>query len=191
MPKIRKIHFAFIAKMNYLCSMMKRILLLFAAIAMATTSLAQGWSVGVRVGSTLQAVGQYQYNASNHIEARIGVSWASIGGSCSDISLLHNWRVKTMDWTPNAGEWFFDAGVGASINGHRNMTRFGVMGMARLGLKFKRVPLSLSLDYSPTFGPTIYRHEYNLADGTPQTEHFSEFNFFGLYNGGFTLTYHF
>ena len=170
---------------------MKRILLLFVAIAMTTATFAQGWSVGVRAGSTLQAVGQYQYNRANYVEARVGVSWLSIGGSCSDVALLHNWRIKTMDWTPKAGEWFFDAGVGANVSGHRDLIRFGVMGMARLGVKFKRVPLSLSLDYSPTFGTSTYRYEYYLPDGTIQFAHSSEFNFFGLYNGAFTLTYSF
>ena len=96
-----------------------------------------------------------------------------------------------MDWSPKSGEWFFDAGVGANVNGHRDLICFGVMGMARLRLKFKKVPLSLSLDYSPTFGPEIYRYEYYLPDGTPQTARTAGFRYFGLYNGGFTLTYNF
>ena len=170
---------------------MKRIVPLLIAVALAATASAQGWSVGVRAGSTMQAVGQYQYNNTNYVEARVGVSWLSIGGSNSDISLLHNWSICTMDWTPKAGKWFFDVGVGANVNGHRGLTCFGVMGMARLGLKFGRVPLSLSLDYSPAFGPEIYRVEGYLPDGTLQTTHSIGFRYLALYNGGFTLTYNF
>ena len=170
---------------------MKRIILFFATVALTTTALAQGFSVGLRAGSTLQLVGQYQYNQTNYVEGRIGVSWLSIGGSNSDISLLHNWRICTMDWSPKSGEWFFNAGVGANVNGHRDLICFGVMGMARLGLKFKKVPLSLSLDYSPTFGPEIYRYEYYLPDGTPQMARTAGFRYFGLDNGGLTLTYNF
>ena len=170
---------------------MKRIILLFAAAMLTTTALAQGWSVGVRVGSTVQAVGQYQYNQTNYVEGRIGVSWLSIGGSSSEIALLHNWRICTMEWSPKAGVWFFDAGVGANVSGHRGLTCCGVMGMARLGVNFKKVPLSLSLDYSPAFGPEIYRIEGYYPDGTPQTTHSAGFRYFGLYNGGFTLTYNF
>ena len=47
---------------------MKRVFLILVAVLFATSLFAQEWSVGGRVGSGFQAVGQYKYNGSNYIE---------------------------------------------------------------------------------------------------------------------------
>ena len=103
------------------------------AVMFAAGASAQDWSIGGRVGSGFQAVGQYKYNGKNYIEARFGASWnnpvvstvittdndiyASEGRVMADFTLLHYWRAIEMDWTPRAGRWFFDAGVGVNVPG--------------------------------------------------------------------------
>lgn len=177
---------------------MKRVLLLFVAILFASTSFAQDWSVGGRVGSGFQAVGQYKYNGNDYIEARFGASWNNPvvhtinesantfsvhdGRVMADFTLLHNWHILEMDWTPSAGLWFFDAGAGVNIGGREHYAYVGVAGMARLGFTFHNVPVTLAVDWTPTFGPGI--HYYGK-----QNDAF--FNELGLANVGVICTFNF
>lgn len=177
---------------------MKKLLLMMVAVLFAAGASAQDWSIGGRVGSGFQAVGQYKYNGKNYIEARFGASWnnpvvstvittnndiyASEGRVMADFTLLHYWRAVEMDWTPRAGRWFFDAGVGVNVGGKAHYAYVGVAGSARLGITFNGAPVSLSLDWTPTFGPGIlYVSRYNKAF----------FNELGLANVGITCTYNF
>lgn len=100
----------------------------------------------------------------------------------ADFTLLHNWRVLTMDWTPDYGDWFFDAGVGVNAGGCKNFAYVGVVGMARLGFNFPDVPLTLAVDWTPSFGPSfIYGEKWSEES----------FNSGGLANLGITCTYNF
>ncbi|MBQ8366468.1 MAG: hypothetical protein IJX40_01890 [Alistipes sp.] len=162
---------------------MKKVLLAVVAVMFATCAFAQDWSVGGRVGSGFQAVGQYGYSADKQIEARFGASWANHGGGVTaDFTVLHNWKVCTMDWTPSAGEWFFDAGVGINVGGREHYAYVGAAGMARLGITFNDAPVSLSLDYTPVIGPEIGYYKGNSA---------ADFRAMGFANVGITCTYNF
>lgn len=177
---------------------MKRILLILVAVLFATTSFAQQWSVGARVGSGFQAVGQYKYDGKNYMEARFGASWNNPlvtttistensfdvyqGRVMADFTLLHNWHILDMDWTPRGGMWFFDAGAGVNVGGVAHYAYVGVAGMARLGFTFNNVPVTLALDWTPSFGPGIlYINRSNRAF----------FNELGLANIGISGTYNF
>ena len=177
---------------------MKKLFLIVVTIFVATTSFAQEWSLGARAGSGLQAVGEYKYNGSNYFEARFGASWnnpvvstiyyddyevdANSGRVMADFTLLHNWHIAEMDWTPEGGIWFFDAGAGVNVGGRQNYAYVGVAGMARLGFTFHNAPVTLALDWTPTFGPGIlYVKDANEAF----------FNELGLANVGITCTYNF
>lgn len=177
---------------------MKRVFLILVAVLFATSAFAQEWSVGGRVGSGFQAVGQYKYNGSNYIEARFGASWNNYlvtttvttehtfdvhqSRVMADFTLLHNWHITEMDWTPRGGIWFFDAGVGVNVGGVAHYAYVGVAGMARLGFTFNNAPVTLALDWTPTFGPGIlYVDRYNEA----------VFNELGLANVGISCTYNF
>ena len=159
---------------------------------------AQEWSVGLRAGSGVQAVGQVTTSGKGYLEARFGASWnnpivstmtnvnnniyAESGRVMADFTILHNWRIAEMDWTPRAGRWFFDAGVGANVGGKAHYAYVGLAGMARLGFSFNSVPLSLAIDWTPSFGPGIlYVGGYNDAF----------YNELGLANLGITCTFHF
>lgn len=177
---------------------MKKVLLLFVAVLFASSAFAQNWSVGARVGSGLQAVGHYKYDGNNYIEARFGASWnnhvvstityddtsvdVKEGRVMADFTLLHNWHILDMDWTPKGGDWFFDAGVGVNVGGREHYAYVGVAGMARLGFTFYNAPVTLSLDWTPTFGPGI------LYVGKSNEIFFNEL---GLANIGISCTYNF
>ena len=153
---------------------MKKFLLLAVAVVLATSAFAQDWSVGGRIGSGFQAVGQYGYNQNSYIEGRFGAGWLDHGVT-ADFTALHNWKVCTMDWTPRAGEWFFDAGVGVTVGGRESLANVGVAGCAKLGIEFNDAPVRLSLDFTPAFGPLIV-----YAPGYGSYARFNEYNIANL-----------
>ena len=102
------------------------------------------------------------------------------GTVTADFSVLYNWNVCNMDWTPSAGRWFFDAGAGINVGGKGHYAYVGVAGSAKLGIAFKGAPVRLSFDWSPAFGPGIA-----YWDGGSH----SEFNERALCNFGITCVY--
>ena len=61
---------------------------------LAWSASAQNWTVGGRIGSGFQAVGQYVFSNDNYVEARFGAYWANAGGTVTaDFSVLYNWNV--------------------------------------------------------------------------------------------------
>ena len=160
---------------------MKKFLLTLVAVLCVSGAFAQDWKVGGRLGSGVQAVGMYSLNHDNYVEARFGASWLD-GGVNADFTALYNWHIFDMNWTPNVGTWFFDAGVGLNIGGQSNFVYAGVAGMARLGLTFKDAPVSLSVDYTPVVGPEFIYWKGGSAGG---------FRAMGFANFGITCTYNF
>lgn len=177
---------------------MRKLLLIIVAVLTVSAVSAQQWSAGLRAGAGVQAVGQLTFGNKNYIEARFGASWInpvvtvayesdnklSVNSSriMADFTILHNWRVVEMDWTPEAGRWFFDAGVGVNVGGKAHYAYVGLAGMARLRITFNDAPISLSVDWTPSFGPGIlYVGEYNDV----------VFNELGLAGLGITCTYNF
>ena len=181
---------------------MKKVLLALVAVLLVTSVSAQEWSVGARAGSGFQAVGQYSLNQENYVEARFGLNL--VPGAAADLTGLYNWRLFNWDWTPKAGTWFFDAGVGASVGGAKGYAYFGVTGMARFGFKFRNVPISLSIDWSPTIGPDFvygvgganyYGDEVGYAPVETRSaagkRTYVGYHMAGLWNTGLTFTYTF
>jgi hypothetical protein len=174
---------------------MKKLALLLLATLLTTSVFAQGWSVGARVGSGFHAVAQYNYNGSNYIEARLGTSWNNLEHTIfyadgtyntsrvmADFSILHNWHLLDMDWTPGTGNWFVDAGVGVNVGGRPHYAYVGVQGLARMGFTFFDVPVTIALDWAPVLGPGIvYVGEANDAT----------FNSPGIANVGISCIYNF
>ena len=177
--------------------MKKLFLILVAALSISAVS-AQEFSLGARVGAGAQAVAQLKFSNDNYLEARFGASWINpvvtvahatenainVNSSrvCADFTLLYNWHILDMDWTPKAGRWFFDAGVGVNVGGREHYAYVGVAGMARLGITFNGAPVSLSLDYTPVIGPEIGYWKGGSA---------AEFRSMGFANVGITCTYNF
>ncbi len=149
--------------------MKKIFLVLAAALCVATVSAqnkfesqvkqaaqvvaSQKWSVGLRVGSGAEIAAECFYAGDKYLEGRLGLGW--IGGLGANFTVLHNWNCATWDWTPSAGQWFLDAGVGANLGGAKHVLWVGVAGQAKFGIKFNKVPIRLALDVTPGFGPVL------------------------------------
>ena len=136
---------------------MKKFLLVLAAVCCVATVSAQGfkkavdtvasqkWSVGLRATYGVQVVSECFYAGDKYVEGRLGV----YGGACADFTVLHNWNVANWNWTPKVGKWYLDAGCGASIGGAAHLVTAGVAGDVKFGIKFNKVPIRLSVDYTP------------------------------------------
>ena len=144
----------------------------------AQTVASQKWSAGLRVGSGLQGYAECFYSDKAYVEGRLGMQY--VAGVCADFTLLHNWNVCTMDWTPSAGKWFFDAGVGVNVGGVPHVATVGVAGCAKLGIKFDSAPVRLAVDITPSIGPIIgYGKGWSGAS----------FYYMGLCNVGISAAY--
>ena len=151
-----------------------------SSIKNAAQSIAsQQWTAGLRVGSGLQAQAECFYGEKTYVEARFGMQWAT-SALTADFTVLHNWNVFNMDWTPSVGKWYFDAGVGVNVGGAAHVAYVGVAGQAKLGLKFNKVPIRLALDWTPSVGPIIV-----YGPGWSGAGFFS----YGLCNLGLSATY--
>jgi hypothetical protein len=68
-----------------------------------------------------------------------------------------------------------DAGVGAYVGTHFNDVAVGVAGTVKFGVRFKKVPIRLSVDYTPKFGLYATRGHADFYGGWA--------------NGGISATY--
>ena len=133
---------------------MKKLFLVMAAMfCIATASAQDKWSVGLRLGTGAQVEGEYFYSDKAYLEGLLGLSFFD---NFVDFSLLHNWNCCEWNWTPSAGHWFLDAGVGGRIGGNGDFCVLGVAGQVKFGIEFKKVPIRLAIDVTPSFGPVIH-----------------------------------
>ncbi|CCY34519.1 uncharacterized protein BN796_01259 [Alistipes sp. CAG:831] len=164
--------------------MKKFILILSASVLFSLSCNAQGWAVGGRTGATVQFDAQYHWS-KGYVEGRFGAGFCNYGGTVTaDFSLMYNWKAcRWYDWTPDAGTWFLDAGVGINVGGRENYAYVGPAGIVKFGIQFTggSKPVSLSIDWNPAFGAGIgyYRNYSNAA-----------FNEMGLTNFGITCVVH-
>lgn len=105
-------------------------------------------SAGLRVGTGIEAVAECFYAKDVYVEGRLGYSW----GDGVNFTALHAWNPWDWNWTPRVCWWFFDAGVGAFVGGDRGHIHAGVAGVAKFGVLFKKVPIRLSVDFTPQLG---------------------------------------
>ena len=159
---------------------MKKILLTLAVcLGAAFSAHAQEWTVGGRIGSGLQAVGSYSLSDKTYVEGRVGLGW--FGGIAADVTALHMWNIMTMDWTPSAGQWFFDAGAGGI---RANFGYVGGAGCAKLGIKFNNVPIRLAFDWTPVFGVDFV----NVVDKEGIVAPIHQAGFYGTGLGNFGIS---
>lgn len=189
---------------------MKKIFLVMAAMLCVASVSAQNkikdaanyvasqkWSVGLRVGAGEQAVAECFYSDKAYIEGRLGLGVVGVkeSGLFVDFTAIHNWNCFAWDWTPSAGQWYLDAGVGASVAGNGAFAAVGVVGQAKFGIKFNKVPIRLAVDFSPAFGyHHTYAHEVKVEgeEGKVVLETKPAHGAFwktGMLNGGISATY--
>ena len=145
---------------------MKKIFLVLAALfCVAATASAQNklesvvqtatsskWSLGLRATYGVQAVAECFYAADKYVEGRLGLGLGFGNGLGADFTILHNWNCGTWDWTPKAGKWFLDEGVGANVGGNIGWVYAGIAGDVKFGIQFNKVPIRLAIDYTPVIG---------------------------------------
>lgn len=132
---------------------MKKFLLILAAAFCVASASAQGWGLGARVNAGVQLQGEYQFASENYLEGRLGINF--VNGLNLDLTVIHQWNVCNWDWTPNAGKWFLDLGAGAQgalFLQDNGGVYAGVVGDAKFGIKFNKVPIKLAIDYTPGLG---------------------------------------
>ncbi|MBQ9138283.1 MAG: hypothetical protein IJX65_06595 [Alistipes sp.] len=153
---------------------MKKILLALAFVFCAASVSAQGWALGGRLTGGIQAQVEYTFSSENYLEGRVGLG--ILNGTGLDVTALYQWNCFNWDWTPRAGQWFFDAGVGASggfwnhkvaeaegVSAHQTYSYVGVTGCAKFGIKFNGAPVKLAIDYSPTIGPEFAKEHCDIS----------------------------
>ena len=169
---------------------MKKIFLVLAAVALCASTVSaqskvqqvaqaaasQKWSVGLRATYGVQAVAECFYASDKYLEGRLGLGFGY--GAGADFTALHNWNCFNWDWTPNAGKWFLDAGVGANLGGGAHNLYVGVAGDVKFGIKFNKVPIRLAIDYTPVIGCNFKYHG--------EKDHFHDK---GFYNGAISATW--
>ena len=166
--------------------MKKIFLVLAAALCVATvsaqtlqkavdTAKSSDWSVGLRATYGVQVVSECFYAGDKYVEGRLGLGLGY--GAGADFTFLHNWNCCNWDWTPKAGSWFLDAGVGANVGGNGGHCYVGVAGDVKFGIKFNKVPIRLAVDYTPVIG---WSFNYNAND---------TFHTPGFYNFALSATY--
>ena len=128
-------------------------------------------SVGLRVGSGVQVVGEYFYAKDVYYEGRVGYNW----GSGLSVQAFHVWNPMDFAWTPDLGWWFLDAGVGAFVGAIPGVN-VGVAGTAKFGILFKNTPIRLAIDLTPQLGIYAYKGYVGFWGS-------------GVFNGGISATY--
>ena len=146
------------------------------------------WGVGLRVGglSLVNIVGNYKVTKRSYAELRFGLCYCLDAEVSADFTALYNWRIVNAEWTPNIGRSFIDLGVGINAGGSQDGVYVGAALMARIGINFYKVPMTLSFDYTPSIGLVRY-----YVEGYDHCYFTKCFNYFGLINFGITCTYNF
>ncbi|MBQ8863525.1 MAG: hypothetical protein IJ014_02140 [Rikenellaceae bacterium] len=131
--------------------------LMVALMALVTTATAQSndnkWGVGVRLGGALEIVGRYSgfgevADKPMYLEARLGTGLNFIPNG----TLIAAWECVNFGDSA-VGDFSFDAGVAANAGGLSPTDFFVHAGpMVRLDYTFKKVPVSLGIDWTPYMG---------------------------------------
>ena len=129
------------------------------------TATSSKWSLGLRATYGVQAVAECFYATDKYVEGRLGLGLGFGNGLGADFTLLHNWNCANWNWTPKAGTWFLDAGVGANVGGNFGWVYAGIAGGVKFGIKFNKVPIRLAIDYTPVIGTHIkYGYKEKITD---------------------------
>ena len=165
--------------------MKKFFLVLVAVLCVASVSAQKTkWAAGLRATYGVQAVGEYFYSSDKYAEARLGL----FGGACADFTALHQWNCCNWDWTPSVGKWYLDAGVGVNLGGAAHYVWGGVAGDVKFGIKFNKVPIRLSVDYTPVIGIAGWYGKDVMGDSEVRKAYFYTP---GFYNFALSATWHF
>ena len=132
------------------------ILVVGFSILFSTNSLAQNYktAVGARIGYPLTLSGKYFIDESIAVEANLGLrafsgySWVALSAA----GLKH----KPLD-VLDVLNWYYGAGLSVyfwrfdQINTLSSSSSLGLQGYVGLDYTFKKTPINITLDWTPTF----------------------------------------
>ena len=92
---------------------MRKLILAAIFCLFATTSFAQSNALGLRAGSGAELQYERYFNSGNVLKVNAGLF--DFNGSLFG-TVVYDWELCNWgNWTPNAGNWFLQAGVGGAV----------------------------------------------------------------------------
>ena len=157
--------------------MKKLIFVVLLCITSLSFANAQKNAVGFRFGGGAEFLYQRDLSTKNFLQFTLAIP------NYEGLSLtgIYNWRCCQWDWTPRTCDWYLNAGVGGALGFYDfddSGLLFGVAGSCAFGCQFKKVPISLEVDYRPVIGTGI--GGYSEGFFTP-----------GFWNFGLAVAFHF
>ena len=127
---------------------MKKLILAVVFCMLAATTFAQNNGLGIRAGSGVELQYERYFDSGNVLKVNGGLF--DFDGNFFGTA-IYDWEVcNWANWTPNAGDWFLQAGVGGAIGLWKDDLNLGVAGNVAFGIHFSGAPITLAVDYRPT-----------------------------------------
>ncbi|WP_288739086.1 hypothetical protein [uncultured Coprobacter sp.] len=157
---------------------MKRLIFItFICFASLGLTNAQKNAIGLRLGAGAELLYQRNLSAKNFLQFTLAIpdyNGLSVTG-------IYNWRCCQWNWTPKTCEWYLNAGVGGALGIYDfddSGVLIGIAGSCAFGCQFKKVPISLDINYRPVIGVVTSGHSEGFFDP-------------GFWNFGIAAAYHF
>ena len=127
---------------------MKKLILAAIFCMLAATTFAQNNGLCIRAGRGAELQYERYFNLGNVLKVNAGLF--DFDGNFFG-TVVYNWECCNWgNWTPNAGDWFLQAGVGGAVGLWKDNINVGVAGDAAFGIHFSGAPITLAVDYRPT-----------------------------------------
>ena len=131
---------------------MKKLFLAAIFCMLAATTFAQSNGLGIRAGSGAELQYERYFGSGDVLKVNAGLF--DFDGNFFG-TVIYDWECfNWANWTPNAGNWFLQAGVGGAVAMYKvadkGKMNIGVAGDVAFGIKFSGAPITLSVDYRPT-----------------------------------------
>ena len=127
---------------------MRKLILAAIFCLFAATSFAQSNALGLRAGSGAELQYEHLFGSGNALKVNAGLF--DFDGNFFG-TVIYNWELCNWgNWTPNAGNWFLQAGVGGALGLWKDDLNLGVAGNVAFGIHFSGAPITLAVDYRPT-----------------------------------------
>lgn len=134
---------------------MKKLFLAALFCMLAATTFAQSNGFGFRAGTGAELQYERYFASGNLLKANAGLF--DFDGNFFG-TVVYDWECfNWATWTPNAGDWFLHAGVGGTVGIWKNDFNLGAAADVAFGIKFDGAPVTLAVDYRPTF---FFLHDF-------------------------------
>ena len=111
---------------------MKKLILAAVFCMLAATTFAQNNGLGIRVGSGAELQYERYFGSGDVLKVNAGLF--DFDGSFFGTA-IYDWECcNWSNWTPNAGNWFLQAGVGGAVGVLKDNFNLGVAGQYQRNL---------------------------------------------------------